>query len=325
MNSIHKNFIKEMEKIDQLMSQNLGSDIDIINKVTQYVLAINGKKIRPLLCIIIGKLLRCNDTQLDMLCNMATAIEYIHTSSLLHDDVLDESDMRRGSKTVRSTFGNQISILVGDFVFTKAMQLVLSAKSIEICEAVTHCTNKISEGELLQLVNNKNLKLTRAKYMQVIYYKTGILFETAAKVTAMVCNVSQSLILQLSQYAKSIGIAFQIVDDVLDYTSKTNTLGKDIANDLNNGRLTLPLIIALEKCTIAEQEIIIEKIHHSDDMTHNDTIINIIKDKYNIMDECKTIITTYAQSAIQCLDSFNNSQYHDILINLSSKLSDRLM
>lgn len=243
---------QDIKATDNLILKSLSSDVVLINQIGHYIINSCGKRLRPLLVLLSAK--ACNYQGQDHL-TMAAVIEFIHTSTLLHDDVVDESDTRRGNKTANEVWGNAASVLVGDFLYSRSFEMMVEPGILKIMQVMSQATNIIAEGEVLQLLNCRDASTTTERYMEVIHRKTAKLFEAATHMGPILANKPE-LETTFINYGKHLGTAFQLIDDVLDYTASEEKLGKNIGDDLAEGKPTLPLIFALENGSPAEQEII---------------------------------------------------------------------
>ena len=250
----------DLAKLNAIITEDLNSEVMLIRQISHYIINSGGKRLRPLITMLCGRIAGNLDNDDVILHKMAAMIEYIHTATLLHADVVDESGMRRGRKTANALFGNAASVLVGDFIYTRSFQMMVESNSLEVLKIMADSTNRISEGEVLQLLNIGRSDLTELEYFAVIKAKTAILFEAAARVAAKIANATIQIENALAQYAQSLGIAFQIIDDVLDYTGNAETMGKNVGDDLLEGKVTLPLIYILKHGTNVEKQIIIDGI-----------------------------------------------------------------
>ncbi len=232
----------DLDAVDALIRSRLTSVVPRVEQVADYIIAGGGKRLRPLICVLAG---RASGIQSQHHVAAATFIEFIHTATLLHDDVVDGSAKRRGRATANSVFGNQTSVLVGDFVYSRAFQMMAAIGNQRVMEIMSDATNVIAEGEVMQLANAHDPNTTEARYLEVIYRKTGRLFEAGAEVSAVLADAPQSVQRALSAYGKHLGTAYQLIDDVLDYKSDPATRGKNLGDDLAEGKPTLPLIHAL--------------------------------------------------------------------------------
>lgn len=236
----------EMDLLNETIRQNLYSEVPLINTISEYIIGAGGKRLRPALVIMLSKAVNASPSQLHIAITLATVIEFIHTATLLHDDVVDNSTMRRNRLTANAEYGNSAAVLVGDFLYSRAFQMMTKIGLMPVMNLMADTTNTIAEGEVLQLLNCKNPKTTEAQYMQVIQFKTAKLFEAASQLAGIVCNLPEAQIKMLGQFGANLGAAFQLIDDVLDYEGNANNLGKQVGDDLREGKPTLPLIYALE-------------------------------------------------------------------------------
>jgi octaprenyl-diphosphate synthase len=232
----------DMAAVDRVLRESLASDVVLIRQVAEYIIGGGGKRLRPALLLLCAKATGHKGTHHHTL---AAVIEMIHTATLLHDDVVDESTLRRGRPTANESFGNPASVLVGDFLYSRAFQMMLDANNMRVMEILAEATNVIAEGEVLQLMNAHDPETTEQRYLEVIYRKTGRLFEAGAEVAAVLANASIAQQVALSRYGKHLGTAYQLIDDVLDYKSDPATRGKNLGDDLAEGKPTLPLLHAL--------------------------------------------------------------------------------
>jgi octaprenyl-diphosphate synthase len=239
-----KHLPDDLNRVNSVINRAVNSNVVLISQVGQYIINAGGKRLRPILTILAGKTLGYQD---DPLFSLAAMVEFIHTSTLLHDDVVDESDLRRGRQTANNMFGNAAAVLVGDFLYTRAFQLMVASNNLRILEVMAEATNTIAEGEVMQLMNIGNIDITEAEYLHVIEYKTAKLFQAAAQVGAILAQASETQELALKNYGTHLGTAFQIIDDVLDYTGELSTIGKNVGDDLAEGKPTLPLIYLLNQ------------------------------------------------------------------------------
>ncbi|MCG7656120.1 polyprenyl synthetase family protein [Wielerella bovis] len=234
----------DLSRVNAVVNQAVQSDVALISQIGTYIIGAGGKRLRPILTILSGKCLGYDD---DKLYSLAAMVEFIHTSTLLHDDVVDESELRRGRKTANNLFGNAAAVLVGDFLYTRAFQLMVGSGSLKILEVMADATNIIAEGEVMQLMNIGNVDITEAQYLQVIQYKTAKLFEAAAQVGAILAGATPEQETALKDFGMYMGTAFQIIDDVLDYSGSVEQIGKNVGDDLAEGKPTLPLIYLMQQ------------------------------------------------------------------------------
>ena len=253
-NTINNSMQKEIADIKEYIERYLKSDIELIEKVSRYIVDAPSKKIRPILVAIIGKAL---NLEKDKSYKLAVIIEFIHTATLLHDDVVDLSGKRRGKDTVNKVWGNEASVLVGDFLYSRSFEIMVELHDMEIMKILSHATNTIAKGEVLQLMCVDQVETNVEQYIKVIQYKTATLFEALCECTAVLSNCDYEVRKNLAMYGRNIGLAFQISDDVLDYTAESNDqIGKNIGDDLSGGKITLPFIYAFQNCTKSQKEIL---------------------------------------------------------------------
>ena len=310
---------EEWSLLDQEIEKQLSSDIELINNISQYIVNSGGKRIRPLIVLLSAR--ACGASDLERIVKAAAMIEFIHTATLLHDDVVDNSDSRRGIKTAHQSFGNESTILVGDFLYSRAFQIMVQINHMGIMEVMSDATNTIAEGEVLQLINSGNPKINKAQYLEVIYRKTGKLFEAAMVVGGLLSNQSQTVLNTLQLFGKELGMAYQIVDDVLDYSYSFEIMGKDVGDDLAEGKVTLPMIYTLERAMPDMQEMIGQAILNKDSKNANE-IIGSIQSTGSIASSVNDAKekTEFALHSIQSLD---NSKYKTALTNLAEIILHR--
>lgn len=272
--SIYSLIQDDMTAVDSLIQQRLQSDVALINQLGFYIINSGGKRLRPAIAILSAK--ACG-YQGDKHINLATIIEFIHTATLLHDDVVDNSDMRRGKETANNLWGNEASVLVGDFLYTRSFEMMVEMDSMRLMQILSSTTNIIAEGEVLQLLNCHDADTTETRYLEVIHHKTAKLFEAAGQLGAVICNASDEIEKAMTLYAMHLGSAFQLVDDLLDYSHSSETIGKNIGDDLAEGKPTLPLIHAMRQGTDKQAAIIREAIEQGQ-RDRIDEIITIINE-----------------------------------------------
>lgn len=250
-----------MREVDAVIAQRLHSDVPLVGSVSQHIISAGGKRLRPVLLLLCCGALGFTGKQRF---NMAAVVEFIHTATLLHDDVVDESTLRRGFATANDTFGNPASVLVGDFLYSRAFQMMVDGQNMRIMEVLADATNTIAEGEVMQLMNMHNAELSEAGYLQVIRSKTAKLFEASARVGAILSGASPALEAACADYGQALGTAFQVIDDVLDYAGDAKRMGKNLGDDLREGKATLPLIAAMQRGTATECATIRSAIENGD-------------------------------------------------------------
>jgi octaprenyl-diphosphate synthase len=234
----------DMQAVNTLILQKLHSEVVLVNQLGKYIISSGGKRIRPMLALLVAK--ACN-YQGDKHINIAAIIEFIHTATLLHDDVVDESSLRRGQDTAHQIWGNQAAVLVGDFLYSRAFEMMVNVESMRVMAILATTTNTIAEGEVLQLLNCHDADTTEQRYMDVIHSKTAKLFEAASQLGAVLSNYPADKEAQLAKYGMHLGTAFQLIDDVMDYQATSEEMGKNVGDDLAEGKPTLPLIVALRR------------------------------------------------------------------------------
>ena len=243
----------DLHEVDRVIRKRLSSDVVLINQVAEYIIGAGGKRLRPLVVVAVARACGIQDRRH---CEAAAVIEFIHTATLLHDDVVDGSKLRRGRDTANEVWGNEASVLVGDYVYSRSFEMMVSLQSMRIMDVMASATNRIAEGEVLQLLNAHDPDTTEARYFEVIYRKTAKLFESGAQIAAILAGSSPNVEAAMARYGKHLGTAFQLIDDVLDYRSDAAELGKNLGDDLAEGKPTLPLIYALKHGSSAQQQTI---------------------------------------------------------------------
>ncbi len=244
----------DLAETDRVIRDRLGSEVPLIRNVADYIIGAGGKRMRPLLVLLVARALGRDGDERAFL--LAAVVEFIHTATLLHDDVVDESELRRGRQTANAMFGNAAAVLVGDFLYSRAFQMMVDVDDMRVMNVLADATNTIAEGEVLQLLNCNDPDTDEARYMQVIRYKTARLFEAAAQLGAMVCRAGPEVEAAAAEYGRRLGTAFQLVDDVLDYSGVTGDIGKQVGTDLREGKPTLPLIHVMECGTPTERDLV---------------------------------------------------------------------
>ena len=308
----------DMLRVNQVISDHLASEVVLINQLSHHIILSGGKRLRPMLVILSAKACgyRGEDDAL-----LAAVVEFIHTATLLHDDVVDDSDMRRGQKTASTIWGNEAAVLVGDYLYSRAFQMMVKAQSMTIMDLLANTTNVIAQGEVLQLLNIHDANTSEAKYHEVIYAKTACLFEAAARIGALLGKVDAAQERALQDYGKHLGIAFQLIDDALDYSAQSEELGKNVGDDLAEGKPTLPLIRAMELGDAAQQRLLRDAIE-SGRIERFDEINGIINDtgalRYTL-DQAQSEAAA-AKSAIAGLD---DSVYRQALMFLADYAVER--
>jgi octaprenyl-diphosphate synthase len=310
--SIYSLIQDDLNAVDQLIQQRLQSDVALINQLGFYIINSGGKRLRPAIAILSA---RTCGYQGDKHINLATIIEFIHTATLLHDDVVDNSDMRRGKETANNLWGNEASVLVGDFLYTRSFEMMVEMDSMRLMQILSHTTNVIAEGEVLQLLNCHDADTTEARYLEVIHHKTAKLFEAAGQLGAVICDAPAEVEDAMARYAMHLGSAFQLVDDLLDYSQSSETIGKNIGDDLAEGKPTLPLIYAMRKGNEQQASVIRQAIENGE-RDRIDEIITIINETGAIDYTAHAAAQEVAQ-AKAALNSLPDSDYRQALIGLA--------
>ncbi len=297
---------------DTILAQ-LNSEVALINQLGFYIVGGGGKRLRPVLAILSAKALGYQGTDHTM---AAAFIEFIHTATLLHDDVVDESDMRRGKATANAAFGNAASVLVGDFIYTRSFQMMTQLGSIKILRLMSDAVNVIAEGEVLQLMNCNDPKTTEESYMQVIYSKTARLFEAATQIGAILSDAPAEVETALQNYGKYLGTAFQLIDDVMDYTSDGKDMGKNVGDDLAEGKPTLPLLHAMKHGNEQQSAMIRQAIESGNALDKLDAILACMQ-QVGSLEYTKQKANQEADKAIAELQILPPSEYKEALKSLA--------
>jgi len=302
----------DMAQVDTCIHDSLKSDVVLINQIANYIVSSGGKRLRPMLLTLCAH--ACGYKGQDHI-PLAAIIEFIHTATLLHDDVVDESDLRRGQQSAHAVWGNAASVLVGDFLYSRSFQMMVGLGSMRIMEVLADTTNTIAEGEVQQLLNMGDPEVDRQRYMQVIENKTAKLFEAACRLAAIISGQPPEIENALSIYGNRLGSAFQIADDVLDYTGDSETMGKNAGDDLAEGKPTLPLIFARERCDEDERELLDAAISNGgiDDLNQ---ILSIIR-KTNSLNSAMDVAKTQAAEARQAITVLSDSPWRTALEQLA--------
>ena len=305
----------ELDQMNKILVNRLDSNVDLINQMSHYIISSGGKRIRPLLLLLCA---RATDYDGDYHYSMAVVIELIHTATLLHDDVVDQSTTRRGQETANELWGNAPSVLVGDFLYSRAFEIMVEPNSMEIMKILSKATNQISEGEVLQLLNIKNANVTQKEYYRVIERKTACLFKAACQIAGILSNSNQKVIEAMGKFGMHLGNAFQIIDDTLDYESDSNIIGKEVGDDLSEGKVTLPMIYALEKTTKSDKKILTDAIQNADASNINQVVEILIN--VNAFQYSRDIANKESNMALESIDILPSSKYKTAL-KLLCKLS----
>lgn len=308
----------DMREVDRVIQERLHSEVELIGQVARYIISAGGKRVRPALLLLMCGALDCEHPQRH---SMAAVVEFIHTATLLHDDVVDESTLRRGRSTANEVFGNAASVLVGDFLYTRAFQMMVAPGDLRILDVLAEATNVIAEGEVWQLMNMHDATLDEAGYLRVIRAKTAKLFEASARLAAILAGADAELEARCADYGQALGAAFQVVDDVLDYEGNAAELGKNLGDDLREGKMTLPLICTLRHCAPAQAEVIRHAIEEGN-TEQLDEIIQIVRSCGGLSDARRTA-QAEAQRAVDAALALPVNQWSKALVQLASALLER--
>lgn len=308
----------EMDQVNTVIRRQLYSEVPLVNQVSEYIISAGGKRIRPVLVLLIANAYAYQGTAHH---SLAAVIEFIHTATLLHDDVVDESSLRRGKQTANALFGNAASVLVGDFLYSRAFQMMVGVGNPRVMQIVADATNVIAEGEVLQLLNMHNPDVDEAAYLRVIRSKTAKLFEAAAQLGALVAGANDAEIEAAGEYGRSLGTAFQLIDDVLDYSGNAAEIGKNVGDDLREGKPTLPLIYLMEHGTADQRELVRTCIENGDEQ-HFDQILAAITSS-GALDYTRQEAQKTSLRAANAVMSLPDSIYKNSLLKLAVFAVDR--
>lgn len=308
----------DMREVDRVIGERLDSGVPLVGQVARYIISAGGKRLRPALLLMTCGALGYRGAQRY---NLAAVVEFIHTATLLHDDVVDDSTMRRGNATANETFGNPASVLVGDFLYSRAFQMMVEARSMRIMQVLADATNVIAEGEVQQLMNMHNADLDEAGYLQVIRSKTAKLFEASARCGAILAAASPDVEEACAEYGQALGTAFQVIDDVLDYAGDATVMGKSLGDDLREGKATLPLIAAMQRGTIEERTLIRSAIE-TGSVTDLDAVIAIVR-RTGALDVSRRAAAREAERAVAAARQLPAGPHAASLIQLASQLLER--
>ena len=303
---------EDTQLVDALIQKSLQSEVILINQVGHYIVNSGGKRIRPALLLLVA---RHFDYAGSQHINLAAIIEFIHTATLLHDDVVDASILRRGQETANQRWGNEASVLVGDFLYSRAFQMMVNTNSMRVMDVLSEATNTIAEGEVQQLLNSHDPETTEVNYINVIQSKTAKLFEAAGRLGAILCERDTEEEQAMAKYGIHLGTAFQLIDDVLDYSASSSALGKSIGDDLAEGKPTLPLLYAMWNSKKGEANIIRNAILNGG--LKNIDVIQQIINKTGAIEYTAELAQKEADLAIESLDRFASSEYLDAMYNLA--------
>lgn len=308
----------DMHEVDRLIAQRLSSGVPLVGEVAQYIISAGGKRLRPAVLLLMAGALGYEGS---MRFNLAAVVEFIHTSTLLHDDVVDDSTLRRGRPTANEVFGNAASVLVGDFLYSRAFQMMVESGSMRIMETLADATNVIAEGEVMQLVNMHDASLNEDGYLRVIRSKTAKLFEASTRLAAILAQTPAPLEQACAEYGQALGTAFQIIDDLLDYDGTPAEMGKNLGDDLREGKSTLPLIAAMRLGTLAQRDTIRHAIEHGA-IDNIDEIVAIVR-ATGALDATREAAAAEARRAIAATDHLPRNLHTEALLQLAAQLLQR--
>ena len=308
----------DMREVDAVIGRRLDSGVPLVGQVSRYIISSGGKRLRPALLLLICGALGYRGPQRF---NLAAVVEFIHTATLLHDDVVDESTLRRGRATANEHFGNPASVLVGDFLYSRAFQMMLDAHDVRVMEILADATNVIAEGEVMQLMNMHDPGLDEAAYLQVIRSKTAKLFEASARLGAVLAGAPSAIEQACADYGQALGTAFQVVDDVLDYAGATDEMGKNLGDDLREGKVTLPLIAAMRRGT-AQQRDLIRRAVETGALDELDHVVEIVR-ATGALDVAHQAAAAEAQRAMSAAAQLPSNEHAQALVQLAASLLAR--
>jgi octaprenyl-diphosphate synthase len=307
-----------MAAVDLVIAQKLDSGVPLVGEVAKYIISAGGKRLRPVLLLLTCGALGYSGNQRH---NLAAVVEFIHTATLLHDDVVDESTLRRGRPTANENFGNPASVLVGDFLYSRAFQMMVEAQSMRVMQTLADATNVIAEGEVLQLMNMHDASLDEDGYLRVIRSKTAKLFEASARLGAILAGSSSSIETACADYGQALGTAFQVIDDVLDYDGNAAEMGKNLGDDLREGKATLPLILAMQRGNEAQRQTVREAVETGsvDKITEIANIVRVT----GALEATRNAAAAEAQRAIDAAMLLPDNPHRSALLTLASQLLNR--
>jgi octaprenyl-diphosphate synthase len=308
----------DMIEVDRVIAQRLDSGVPLVGDVAEYIISAGGKRLRPVLLLLTCGALGFTGSQRH---NLAAVVEFIHTATLLHDDVVDESTLRRGRPTANERFGNPASVLVGDFLYSRAFQMMVDAQSMRVMQILADATNVIAEGEVLQLMNMHDASLDEEGYLRVIRSKTAKLFEASARLGAVLANSPDHIEHACANYGQALGTAFQVIDDVLDYDGNAAEMGKNLGDDLREGKATLPLILAMQRGDAAQRQTVREAIE-TGSVDRLSDIVSIVR-VTGALEATRDAAAAQAQRAIDAAMQLPENAYRSAMLVLASQLLNR--
>lgn len=310
---------EDMARVDALTLQRLRSDVALVNQVGHYIVSAGGKRLRPVLVLLVSGALGFAGPERY---ELAAVVEFIHTATLLHDDVVDESSLRRGRKTANALFGNAASVLVGDFLYSRAFQMMVSVNRMRVLDILAEATNVIAEGEVLQLMNMHDPDLDLDDYMRVIRLKTAKLFEASAQLGAVIAEAPPETESACARFGQALGTAFQIIDDCLDYDSSAEAMGKNVGDDLREGKVTLPMMFAMQRASAAERTVLREAIEQGDTSRLGE-VVRIVRAS-GALEATRETAAAEAQRALDCLHALPAGPHKEALVELTAQSVHRL-
>jgi len=308
----------DMRAVDDVIQARLSSEVVLVNQLSHYIVNSGGKRLRPILCLMASRAYGYNGIHHHTL---SAIIEFIHTATLLHDDVVDESELRRGQETANALFGNAASVLVGDFLYSRAFEMMVDVDSMKVMQILAETTNVIAEGEVMQLMNCHDADTTEQRYLDVIHAKTAKLFEAATRLGAVLCQRPEAEENAMASYGMHLGTAFQLIDDVLDYSSSSEEMGKNVGDDLAEGKPTLPLIFAMRNGT-EEQSAVVRKAIEDGGLDYLEPVMQAIQ-KTGAIEYTEKTARNEAELAIAQLEHLPESNYKQALEDLARYSVDR--
>lgn len=308
----------DMQAVDRVIDERLSSEVPLVGQVARYIISSGGKRLRPVLLLLASGAIGSQHPQRHTL---AAVVEFIHTATLLHDDVVDESTMRRGHSTANEIFGNAASVLVGDFLYSRAFQMMVDVNNMRVMQILADATNVIAEGEVLQLMHMRDAELSETDYLRVIRSKTAKLFEASSRLAAVLEQAPAAIEEGLATYGQALGTAFQIIDDVLDYEGDASELGKNLGDDLREGKTTLPIICALQQANEADRS----RLHHA--ITHGEIdslseLVAIIQHSGGLA-QARQLASQEAQRALDAIAGLPDNAHTQVMRALATSLLSR--
>ncbi len=308
----------DMREVDHVIAARLHSSVPLVGQVARYIISAGGKRLRPALLLLASGALGYRGRQRY---NLAAVVEFIHTATLLHDDVVDESVLRRGRATANESFGNPASVLVGDFLYSRAFQMMVETDDMRVMQVLADATNVIAEGEVQQLINTHDASLDEAGYLEVIRSKTAKLFEASARLAAILAGSGTEMERACAEYGQALGTAFQVIDDVLDYDGDAQEMGKSLGDDLREGKVTLPLIIAMERGSEAERQLL-RSVIETGSTGELGAVLEIVR-RTGALDATREAAAAQAQIAIDAARALPSNSYAEALLQLAAQLLER--